>query len=601
MESYSSKVSENSQDQVRRERFILGIILSITAITYLGTLRFVFAYDDIHQIVANPFIKSWQYVPQYFITSVWKQLSPLFPGNYYRPLFLVWLRLNHAAFGLHEMGWHLTAVLLHVLVTWQVYCLAKKLTGRFTVAWLTALIFGLHPVHHEVVAWVSGATESLYAAMFLAAFLAYLNSLENSETIWMSVSAALYGLALLCKETAIVLPAVVFACDWIAGSSPDSPNRPEILPRLRRALLRVSFYVPIAGAYLIVRTRILSGFGHAMTIVPVPVWLLTLPSILVTYVKHWFLPVRLSEFYDLYYQSHITLTGVVLPAFILVAIAIAVWMLRKPLGIRATGYAVVWMVIPLLPALDTFVFANGELVHDRYLYVPSIGASMFIALIIERVLSGEPAVFGQPSRIVAAALALSAVLGMCAVREASYWMNDYTLFSHGNQLAPFSSAALNNLGAELIIRHETQAARTLLETAYQRMPEDSRLVFNLARLNYVEGQFSKSEKYARESIRLDPYPADVYVLLGQTLLKQGKGQEAILAFRSAVEHNPYDSTFRTIYGIVLKLNGDCVGADSQFSAAIALNPGDVTAHLQMVACQDSLASGINSSAKSSQH
>ena len=258
-------------------------------------------------------------------------------------------------------------------------------------------------------------------------------------------------------------------------------------------------------------------------------------------------------------------------------------------------------MIPLLPALDTFVFANGELVHDRYLYVPSIGASMFIALIIERVLSGEPAVFGQPSRIVAAALALSAVLGMCAVREASYWMNDYTLFSHGNQLAPFSSAALNNLGAELIIRHETQAARTLLETAYQRMPEDSRLVFNLARLNYVEGQFSKSEKYARESIRLDPYPADVYVLLGQTLLKQGKGQEAILAFRSAVEHNPYDSTFRTIYGIVLKLNGDCVGADSQFSAAIALNPGDVTAHLQMVACQDSLASGINSSAKSSQH
>ena len=103
-------MSENSQDQVRRERFILGIILSITAITYLGTLRFVFAYDDIHQIVANPFIKSWQYVPQYFITSVWKQLSPLFPGNYYRPLFLVWLRLNHAAFGLHEMGWHLTAV-----------------------------------------------------------------------------------------------------------------------------------------------------------------------------------------------------------------------------------------------------------------------------------------------------------------------------------------------------------------------------------------------------------------------------------------------------------------------------------------------------------
>ena len=436
--------------------------------------------------------------------------------------------------------------------------------------------------------------------LFLAAFLAYLNSLGNSETIWMMVSAALYGLALLCKETAIVLPALVFACDWIAGSSPDSPNRPGILPRFGRALLRVSFYVPIAGAYLIVRTRILSGFGHAMTIVPVPVWLLTLPSILVLYVKHWFLPIRLSEFYDLYYQSHVTLRGVVLPALVLVAIALAVWMLRKPLGIRAIGYAVVWMAIPLLPALDTFVFANGELLHDRYFYVPSIGASMLIALIIQRTLAGQPAVFGQPSRIVGAALALSAVLGLCAVRKSKLLDDYFTLFSHGNQLRHLVPLAPTNLGRNRSL-DETEAARKLLETAYQRVPEDSRLVFNLARLNYVDEQYSKSEKFARESIRLDPGPADVYVLLGQTLLKQGRMREAIQAFRSAVEHNPYDSTFRTIYGIVLRMNGDCAGADSQFSAAIALNAGDSTAHLQMVACQDSLASGINSSTKSSQH
>ena len=257
----TSKVG-NSQSESLRERYFLGVVLFITALTYLGTLRFAFVYDDEPQIRTNPFIKSWEYVPQYFVSSVWKQLYPLVSGNYYRPLFLLWVRVNYALFGLHEMMWHLSAVLLHVLVTWLVYYFFKKLTGRFTVAWMTALIFGVHPVHHEVVAHgLPAQTESLFAAMFLAAFLAYLNSLESSETLWMTVSAALYGMALLCKETAIVLPALVFASGWIRGSSKNSPDQPGIAQRFTRELVPLAFYVPVAVVYLIARTRSLIRDG----------------------------------------------------------------------------------------------------------------------------------------------------------------------------------------------------------------------------------------------------------------------------------------------------------------------------------------------------
>jgi tetratricopeptide (TPR) repeat protein len=280
--------------------------------------------------------------------------------------------------------------------------------------------------------------------------------------------------------------------------------------------------------------------------------------------------------------------------------AMVVWMLRKPLGILATGYAMVWLVIPLLPALYTFVFANGELAHDRYFYVPSIGASLLMALTIDRAFAGQPYVFGQPSRVVGAALALAAVLGLCAVREASYWQDNYTLYSRGHQIAPLNSTALNNLGGQLIVRREIEAAQPLLEAGYQEFPGDGRIVFNLGRLNYIKKQYPKAEEYAREAIRLDPVSGDSHVLLGQILLKQGKTQEATQYFRRGVELNPYDETYHTSYGIVLKMNGDCTGADSQFGEAIALNPGSAIAHGQMLACQASMTPTNNPSTNSSQ-
>ena len=592
--------NEVSQGGRLQEQCVLGVVLVISAITYLGTLRFGFVYDDTPQIRNNPFVRSWHFVPQYFVSSVWKQLYPLISGNYYRPLFLLWMRVNYAVFGLRETGWHLTAVLLHVLVTWLVYSLVSKLTERATVAWLTALIFGVHPIHHEVVAWVSGATESLFAAMFLAAFLAYLNARESAKTIWMTISALLCGLALLCKETAIVLPALVFAAEWIDGSSRTSPDRPGIVRRFGRALLPVAIYVPVAAIYLIARTRVLSGLGHRVSTASISSWLLTLPSILLFYIKHWFFPIRLAEFYDLYYQSGLSLRGVVLPALVLAVLAVVVWILRNPLGVRAAGYATAWLVIPLLPALDTFVFQNGELVHDRYFYVPSIGASLLVALIVDRALAGQPVVFGQPLRVVGAALLLAAVLGFCAVREARYWEDNYTLYSRGHQIAPLNSTALNNLGGELIVRREIELAQTLLETGYRKYPGDDRFVFNLGRLNYIKREYSKSEQYATEAIGLDPNSADSYILLGQIRLKQDRPQEAIQNFRRAVELNPYDASHHTSYGIVLKMSGDCADANSQFEQALALNPSDAITHLQMLACQAALSSTNNSATKSGQ-
>src|SRR5712691_652051 len=104
-----------------RDRCFLGTALLITAITYVKTLGFGFVYDDSGQIVDNPFLKSWRYVPKFFVTPLWVHQFPEATGNYYRPLFLLWSLINYSVFKDRPFGWHMEAVVLHLVVTWLVY------------------------------------------------------------------------------------------------------------------------------------------------------------------------------------------------------------------------------------------------------------------------------------------------------------------------------------------------------------------------------------------------------------------------------------------------------------------------------------------------
>ena len=187
-------------------RALLAGVLVLTTLTFIPSLRYQFVYDDEGQIVENEMISAWHFIPQYFQGHVWQHLFPNAVANYYRPLNILWFRLNDAMFGLRPAGWHASTILLHLAATALVFAIVLRLTTAPLVAAFTALLFGIHPTRHEVVAWVSGSTESLCAVLFLSAFLAYLNWRERRSITWMCASCLLYGAALLSKETAVVLP-----------------------------------------------------------------------------------------------------------------------------------------------------------------------------------------------------------------------------------------------------------------------------------------------------------------------------------------------------------------------------------------------------------
>jgi uncharacterized membrane protein len=175
------------------------IVFIFTGLVYAPTLRFRFVYDDLPQILNNPKLRSWGFAGNFLSGHVWDFDPTAAAGNYYRPLFQYWLLLNYSLFGPEPLWWHVTTVLLHSTATVLVYILAKQILRDLTAAGFAALIFGLHPIHAEAVAWVSGLTEPLLAIFLLSSLICHLRSHGK-------ISVLLYFLALLAKESAVILP-----------------------------------------------------------------------------------------------------------------------------------------------------------------------------------------------------------------------------------------------------------------------------------------------------------------------------------------------------------------------------------------------------------
>src|SRR5438105_11584085 len=244
-------------------RMALMIVLALTFLVYADTTRYQFAYDDRGQIVENQGLRSWSYAAHCFTEHVWKAQHPEENGVYYRPLFNLYLLVNYQLFHLNPAGWHLLLVIWHTLVTLLVFWLARRLLKDEAGALIAALIFGVHPIHIESVAWISGVTEPMLALFFLGSLLGYLRWRDGMwaerasdepatqrPAKWLALSLGLYGLALFSKETAMVMPALIFAYEWLFG---------ERAGRVARASKRAAPFLVMAAVYFVLRAIILKA------------------------------------------------------------------------------------------------------------------------------------------------------------------------------------------------------------------------------------------------------------------------------------------------------------------------------------------------------
>ena len=559
--------------------YLEAIVFIAAVIAFLATVGFGFIYDDRAQILNNPEITSWHRVLSYFGSDVWASYDPTRVQNYYRPLFFVWFRLNYVLFKLQPEGWHIVAILLHAVVSLLAFRFLARLTeDRFTAA-VAALLFAVHPVHIESVAWISGTTDPLMCVFLLSAMLCFLSWLRQGSIKRLVATAVFYALALLCKEPAIMLLPFLAVLAWL--------YKPEGRVISRTAAIR-NGVVPIAIlslAYVMLRGHLLNGAAHNVNQLSFASVICTLPAVALFYLRQSLVPVGLSFAYELPAQLTPNWQFFWMPILVLILIKCLYlyWAYRSPRE-RTTiliGGAIFGLWI--LPEFNLHWLPADELVHDRYLYLPVLGVCILAAVLFrqwsERASqpqtapaadTPEQSAIGTPQL---AAVGLLAVLLLVATIGQQFdCASDLLLWSRAVRVAPHSDTALCNLGTVLFERGKMEEGFRVFEKELQLNPNSQIANFNMGFALYNLHNFAAAEPFVRKAIALAPAKPESYRLLGIIELRLGHVDHAEQLTRQALAIAPRGEGFHNALAVVLLERGDRAGAEQEFLKELQLFP-----------------------------
>jgi protein O-mannosyl-transferase len=577
--------------QVRRENsgraarvpilLCMLLVAAVTAAPYLSTLRYGLVLDDDPQIVKNPAVHNWASLPRNFVVPLCglvesNRTAEKGQATYYRPLFCVWLTAGYTLFGTNAAAWHAATVGLHVAVTLLLFQLLFWLVKDYRAATAGALIFGVHPAHIESVAWISAAPDLLAALALLGVFLVYNRSLD-SPPLWRSLAAhGLYAAALLSKEPAVFYAPIAFLYELARG---DLAPEMQLAERIVRAIRRTGLFFLMAIAYSFVRVELLLSTRPL-------VWVsrhdavLTAPSILVFYLRHLVWPARLSYYYDLPIITSAASPGFWMPILILAAICIAGWFPWSKSRSVAIPWAAAWLFLPLLPVLNVAFFWPYDYFHDRYLYLPSIGLAILVALAFNQC---TPQDVPDRRRLLATAFAAVVVVAFAfsTAIQSTPWQSGISMFTYAVQSAPGNAMAKNNLGTQYIEKDRLEEAEAIFREALSQHPDFWLGTYNLGYTYYKEKRYELAETYFRRAIALDPDDPDQHAYLGIAYFHENRLADAVSELVVAIRRRPEGYGYHATLGLLLEQGGRPDQARLAFLEELKYHPDNEIAKTQL--------------------
>ncbi len=529
----------------RTARTTLQVLLVLLAaiIPYSSAIHGEWIYDDRPQILQNHLIQQPGLVGQALLSDVWafKQADEVPVSNYWRPTFVGWLVLNERAFGLDSpAAWRIALLLLHATVCLLVWRLARQLRlgGPLTLG--VAVLFAVHPVHVESVAWISGATDPLLGLFVLLALIATISAERaTAHRGWLRIAGwSSYAFALGSKEVAVMLPLLI---PFVLGCAV-----PET--RWRQRLLIALPYLGMAVGFLVARSLVLQRFQLDL---PSHLSLLELavnvPRLLVFYVGQCLWPWPLSPNYALRafrladpWTWQLTFQYALATALIVVA----AWQARRSLLARC-GIAL--FALLLLPAFNLNAFQFDQIVHDRYLYVPVLGLLLVLAAIVqpllERAASTEPGSLRQNAPWLAAAAVAITSLGAMSWSYAKVWSHELSLWQRAVQVDSESASSWAALASVQWQEKQAEAASASASRAISLAPLTAAYLLR-AEMAVAHGDAAAAESDLRKVLASFPTfrPAIERLAL---LLQTGRRFDEAVALLQAFRKNAPQYACRT--------------------------------------------------------
>jgi Flp pilus assembly protein TadD len=489
------------------------------------------AYDDDQYITDNAHVRAgmtWSNVKWAFTTTDVSNWHPLTWLSYMADVEL---------FGVSAAAMHFTNVLIHAINAALLFWLLQRATGSWVPSLFAALLFAVHPLNVQSVAWVSERKNVLSTLFWLLAMLAYMDWTRRARPMAYAGVVAGLILSLLCKPMAVTLPFVLLLFDywpldrWQLG--------------LRRLALEKSPLFVLVAVFCVVTYRVQAAGGSVISEASIPTGIRLGNAVwsYLAYLGKGLRPSGLAVFYP-YAQPPLPLWQIAIAFIAIAGATAAAFVIRERARPVLVGW--LWYLGTLVPVIG-IVQVGSQAMADRYAYVPLIG--IFIAcawgasLLVRHGLLPKAVALG-------AAAVLVAALSLRTVRQTTVWRNTWTLFEHTVRVEPDSWVAHYNLG----------------------------VAANKAR------RYDEAVTRFNETLRLSPNFADAYSGLGTVLAALGKSDEAIEQYQRAIALKPHLAPAHNNLGIALAAKGDVDAGMIHLRQALELEPGFNDARLNLSMC-----------------
>jgi tetratricopeptide (TPR) repeat protein len=581
------------------------LFLLVGLLVFGGTLGYGFIVLD------DPFVIYNNLAIRAINAATLRHIFTTFDPELYIPLTFLSFQLNYLMGGLSPLPYHLTNLLLHVANALMVAWIIGLLLRHRGIGMFAGLLFLIHPMNVEVVAWATARKEALSTFFALMTILGYLRYRENGSGRAYALSIVAFLLALLAKVSVFSIPILLLLIDFLDVRKWNRKMLTEKIPHIIIAGILVLVGI-IPKRSIIASTTLLEKVLMAGKSTVFYLWKFIVPSGLsVLYPNSGAISIVHPEFF--------------VPLIIVALLAVLLLLSLK--RTRTVAFGALFFLIAISPtyvhfnrnAMITSGTATGvQFASDHYAYFPSIGL-LFLAASLGAWLWNRPLRYADLRRnrnsLLGAGAIILIILGIISWNQTTVWASNESLFSNTLALYPYSAAARVNLSviyrqterfdleksvlkdglaygqnSKLLTGLGTIAAREGDETqanlyfdqAIATDPTNSEPYFSRGAMESDMGKKAAAIKSYGQALALDPGYVDAYVNRGSLLLSEGNDAAAKKDFQRAVDLNPASKEAQFNLGAMLLKEHDPVGATAAFEQVIALDPTLIEARLELV-------------------